>query len=76
MFSRTVSLRMVHRIVERIRAFCAVDRDERGSVWDAIPRWQYDGLHVESGGLTRSEQEAALADVERQAAERDGPNRR
>ena len=38
-----------------------------GSVWDAIPDWQYDGRHVESGGLTRVEQERALRDIERRA---------
>lgn len=37
------------------------------SVWDAIPDWQYDGRHVESGGLTRDEQERALQDIERRA---------
>ncbi|MEY7852242.1 hypothetical protein AB7C87_23920 [Natrarchaeobius sp. A-rgal3] len=39
------------------------------SVWNAIPRWQYEGRHVESGGLARSEQEQALADIQRQAEE-------
>ncbi|NHN58699.1 MULTISPECIES: hypothetical protein [Halorussus] len=38
-----------------------------GSVWDAIPSWQYTGLHVESGGFTRDEQERALGDVRRRA---------
>lgn len=45
--------------------------DEAGSVWDAIPSWQYAGRHVESGGLTRDEQERALRDVQREAEERD-----
>jgi hypothetical protein len=62
---------MVHRFVERLRAFLSADRGEGDSVWEAIPRWQYDGRHVESGGLTRGEQEAALADVERQAEQRE-----
>ncbi|ELY90688.1 hypothetical protein C483_11526 [Natrialba hulunbeirensis JCM 10989] len=39
------------------------------SVWDAIPAWQYEGRHVESGGLARSEQEKALQDIQQQAAE-------
>ncbi|WP_435178435.1 hypothetical protein [Halorussus sp. AFM4] len=44
------------------------DPDEAdGTVWDAIPSWQYGGLHVESGGATRDEQERALGDVRRQA---------
>ena len=49
--------------------------DGGGAVWDAIPSWQYDGRHAESGGLARGEQEDALAEVEEQAArrEREGP---
>ncbi|SFR35308.1 hypothetical protein SAMN04487947_0298 [Halogeometricum rufum] len=62
---------MVHRFVERLRAFLTADRGEGDSVWEAIPRWQYDGRHVESGGLTRGEQETALADVEQQAEQRE-----
>ncbi|WP_380680391.1 hypothetical protein [Salinigranum sp. GCM10025319] len=45
--------------------------DEGGAVWEAIPSWQYDGRHVESGGLARGEQEAALAEVEEQASKRE-----
>jgi hypothetical protein len=40
------------------------------SVWEFVPSWQYTGRHVESGGLARDEQEAALADVAEQAASR------
>ncbi|RQG89137.1 hypothetical protein EA462_12255 [Natrarchaeobius halalkaliphilus] len=43
--------------------------DGDSSVWNAIPSWQYEGRHVESGGLARSEQERALEDVRQQAAE-------
>ncbi|RQG94007.1 hypothetical protein [Natrarchaeobius chitinivorans] len=43
--------------------------DGDSSVWNAIPRWQYGGRHVESGGLARGEQEEALADVKQQAEE-------
>ncbi|AXR76461.1 hypothetical protein [Natrarchaeobaculum sulfurireducens] len=43
--------------------------DEDSSVWDAIPSWQYEGRHVESGGLARSEQEQALQDIQKQADE-------
>ncbi|WP_207591265.1 hypothetical protein [Halomontanus rarus] len=39
------------------------------SVWNAIPPWQYGGRHAESGGLTRDEQEQALAEIRTQAAE-------
>ena len=51
------------------------DPDERdaedtdSNVWDAIPSWQYEGRHVESGGLARSEQEQALQDIQKQADE-------
>ncbi|OIB55614.1 hypothetical protein [Natrialba sp. SSL1] len=43
--------------------------ESNSSVWDAIPTWQYEGRHVESGGLARSEQEKALQDIQQQAAE-------
>jgi len=40
-----------------------------GDVWNAIPSWQYEGRHVESGGLTRSEQEEAPQEIQQQADE-------
>ena len=40
-----------------------------GSVWDAIPSWQYEGRHVESGGMSRAEQERAITEIEDQARE-------
>ncbi|WP_440772206.1 hypothetical protein [Natronorubrum sp. DTA28] len=43
--------------------------DGESDVWDAIPSWQYEGRHVESGGLARGEQEQALQDIQRQADE-------
>ena len=42
-------------------------RNDDSSVWNAIPPWQYDGQHVEAGGMTRDEQERALRDVQQQA---------
>ena len=47
------------------------DGDTHGEsdVWDAIPSWQYEGRHVESGGLARGEQEQALQDIQQQADE-------
>jgi hypothetical protein len=45
--------------------------DTGGSVWEHVPDWQYDGRHVESGGLTRDEQEQALRDIDEQAKEID-----
>ncbi|MFB6154332.1 MAG: hypothetical protein ABEJ22_00435 [Haloferacaceae archaeon] len=43
-----------------------------GSFWDLVPSWQYGGLHVESGGQARDEQERALRDVTAQARQRAG----
>ncbi|SEO88200.1 Protein of unknown function [Halogranum amylolyticum] len=41
--------------------------DESESVWEMIPGWQYEGRHVESGGLTRDEQEQALREIQERA---------
>ena len=43
------------------------DTDDDSNVWNAIPPWQYEGRHVESGGLARGEQERALAEIQREA---------
>ena len=43
--------------------------EEAGSVSDVIPSWQYTGRHVESGGLSRDEQEQAIQDVQQNAEE-------
>ena len=43
---------------------------ETESSWNAIPDWQYDGRHAESGGLTRGEQEQALQEIHDDATER------
>ena len=40
---------------------------EDADVWNAIPSWQYSGRHVESGGLSRGEQEQALRAIQDQA---------
>jgi hypothetical protein len=45
--------------------------DSEGTVWDAIPSWQYEGRFAEAGGITRGEQERALADVQSRAAAED-----
>ncbi|WP_436346456.1 hypothetical protein [Natronorubrum sp. FCH18a] len=45
------------------------DADGESDVWDAIPSWQYEGRHVESGGLARGEQEQALQDIQQRADE-------
>jgi hypothetical protein len=42
---------------------------DASTVWDAIPSWQYDGRHVESGGFTLDEQERALDEIQETAAE-------
>lgn len=62
---------MSGRLIRRVRdAFSTEDdegTDHADDVWDLIPSWQYEGRHVESGGLSRDEQERSLADVQRQA---------
>ncbi|RKD93612.1 hypothetical protein [Halopiger aswanensis] len=40
-----------------------------GNIWNAIPSWQYDGRHVESGGLARDEQTRALQEIQDEADE-------
>lgn len=47
----------------------ASEDDGPASVWNAIPSRQYEGRHVESGGIARSEQERALQDIKQQADE-------
>ena len=47
------------------------DDEGGGSVWNAIPRRQYDGRHVESSGLARGEQEAAIEEIQQDADNRD-----
>ena len=66
---------MALRLLERLRAFVSSERDGENSVWDAIPGWQYDGRHAESGGIARGEQEKALSDVSRRADEIDDRTR-
>jgi hypothetical protein len=46
--------------------------ERSGSSWDLIPRWQYEGRHVEMGGATRSEQERAIEEIRKEAEDRDG----
>lgn len=38
--------------------------DDRGTVWDAIPSWQYEGRFAEAGGISRSEQERAVSELQ------------
>ena len=64
-----IALALTLVVVLLLRNRPGVDDGEPHDVWDAIPSWQYTGRHVESGGLARDEQERAVADVERQAAE-------
>ncbi|ADB59059.1 hypothetical protein Htur_0158 [Haloterrigena turkmenica DSM 5511] len=45
----------------------AADGEGSRDVWNAIPSWQYDGRHAESGGFTRGEQESALREIQQQA---------
>ncbi|MFW6321964.1 MAG: hypothetical protein ACOC0Z_08935 [Halohasta sp.] len=68
-----VLLTVVVLVVVRMGGDGASDTDsESESIWNAIPSWQYDGRHVESGGLTRGEQEQALQEISEDAAQRHG----
>lgn len=53
----------------RVRTAEGGDDQPDHSVWDVIPSWQYTGRHVESGGLSREEQERALREVQDEADE-------
>lgn len=48
------------------------DDSSDSNVWNAIPSWQYDGRHAESGGLARGEQEQALREIQQEAEELSG----
>lgn len=48
----------------------STDEAASHNVWDAIPSWQYDGRHVESGGFTRAEQEEAIEEINETAAKK------
>ena len=52
------------------------DNTDSESVWNAIPSWQYDGRHAESGGLTRGEQEQALQEIHDDAQHYDEHHRK
>ncbi|WP_128478372.1 hypothetical protein [Halorussus pelagicus] len=60
---------MITRLLGWLRFGESSDGDSGGTVWDAIPSWQYRGRHVDSGGVTRDEQERALGEVQRHAEE-------
>lgn len=70
-------VRRVYHLWSAGRDGGAAGGDETGnSVWDAIPSWQYDGRHAESGGLARSEQEQSLREIQRKADAETGRTRR
>ncbi len=60
-------------LLSRLRPFGASDdgadgeNDEEGTVWDAIPSWQYEGRPAEAGGIARGERERAVADIQSRA---------
>lgn len=56
-------------MLARLRAFVRSLSDDEGSVWNAIPGRQYAGRYAEAGGVSRQEQEEAIADVAKQAEE-------
>jgi len=41
--------------------------DDEGDGWSLVPEWQYEGRFAEAGGITRSEQEQALREIDEQA---------
>lgn len=59
---------MLGRLLERLKNYFT-EEDSEESVWDPVPGWQYLGRMVESGGITRLEQEEAVQEVEERARE-------
>mgnify|MGYP006896952111 CR=1 FL=1 len=58
-----------------VLVFARLSTDKGGdgateSSWNAIPSWQYDGRHAESGGLSRGDQEQALQEIHDEADKR------
>lgn len=43
------------------------NEDDEGSTWGSIPSWQYDGVYVHNGGLTREEQEESIREIQEKA---------
>ncbi|MFB9824323.1 hypothetical protein [Halobaculum roseum] len=41
--------------------------DGEGDGWSLVPDWQYEGRFAEAGGITRSEQEQAIREIDEQA---------
>ncbi|WP_313691409.1 hypothetical protein [Halorarum halobium] len=69
--SAAVVVGLAAAAVSAVRGSRSDDGGDSGTVWDAIPSWQYSGRHAESGGLTRDEQESALRDVQEEADRRE-----
>ncbi|UIO99047.1 hypothetical protein Hbl1158_10940 [Halobaculum sp. CBA1158] len=40
---------------------------DEGDGWSLVPDWQYEGRFAEAGGITRSEQEQALREIDERA---------
>lgn len=57
--------RLLRWVADRRSATNGDDGD--GSIWNITPEWQYTGLHAESGGISRAEQEQSLAEIQEQA---------
>ncbi|QZP38171.1 hypothetical protein [Halobaculum magnesiiphilum] len=43
------------------------DGEGEGDGWSLVPDWQYEGRFAEAGGITRSEQEQAIREIDEQA---------
>lgn len=70
----------LERLLRRLWPFSTGDADDEepaGTVWDAIPDWQYEGRFAEAGGIARGEQERAVSDLQERAdRESDVPDHR
>lgn len=64
---------MITRLLGWLRSRGSSNGDDEsdGTVWDAIPSWQYGGRHAESGGFSRDQQERALGEIRERADELD-----
>ena len=52
----------------RLRSAVSGRADEgEGDGWALVPEWQYEGRFAEAGGITRSEQEQAIRDIDQLA---------
>jgi hypothetical protein len=58
---------MLSSLLQFVRSRFGDRTDDGAGFWDRIPGRQYTGRYAESGGVSRQEQEEAIADVAEQA---------